>query len=319
MFLGRKPPTRLGPAAKEFEAIDVLPRLTEKAVEYIGSRAKDAKQGKPFFLYLPFASPHTPIAPTKEWQGKSGLNYYADFVLQNDACLGQILRTLDDLGLSEDTLLIVTSDNGCSPLVDFPELDRLGHRPSYHFRGAKADIYEGGHRVPFIARWPGHAKSGTKCDQTICHVDLLATCAELVGTKLPGDAGEDSFSILPALAGQVDQPLRDATVHHSVNGTFAIRQGKWKLVFAPHSGGWSDPKPSAKNLAELAPVQLYDFASDISEQKNVADDNPAIVDRLFALMRKYIDQGRSTPGMSQRNAVAVDLWKNGSAKPPLPR
>lgn len=319
MFLGRKGPTRLGPAAEEFEAFDVLPKLTEKAIEYISSHADDAKQGKPFFLYLPFASPHTPIAPTKEWQGKSSLNYYADFVLQNDHCLGQVLKALDNHGLTDNTLLIVTSDNGCSPLVDFLELAKLGHRPSYHFRGAKADIYEGGHRVPFIVRWPGHAKAGTKCEQTICHVDLFATCAKLIGAKLADNAGEDSFSILPAVNGRLDQPVREATVHHSANGFFAIRQDKWKLVFAPHSGGWSDPKPNAKNLAELPPVQLYDLASDIGEQKNVADDNPQVVDRLYDLMQKYIDEGRSTPGKPQKNAVAVDLWKNGGAKPPLPR
>jgi arylsulfatase A-like enzyme len=319
MFLGRKPPTRLGPAAESFEAADVLPRLTEKAVGYIAERAADAKQGKPFFLYLPFASPHTPIAPTKDWQGKSGLNYYADFVLQNDDCLGQVLQALDKHGLADNTLLIVTSDNGCSPLVDFPELAKLGHHPSYVFRGTKADIFEGGHRVPFIVRWPGHIKAGTKSEQTICHVDLLATCAELVGAKLPNDAGEDSASILPALSGNLDEPLREATVHHSAIGTFAIRQGKWKLVFAPHSGGWSEPKPNAKNMAELPSLQLYDLAADIGEQKNVAEANPKVVDRLFELMQKYIADGRSTPGKPQKNAVAVDLWKNGTSAKPLPR
>lgn len=319
MFLGRKQPTRLGPAAESFEAADVLPRLTEKAVGYIAQRAAHARQGKPFFLYLPFASPHTPIAPTKEWQGKSGLNHYADFVLQNDHCLGQVLKALDDHGLSDNTLLVVTSDNGCSPLVDFPELAKLGHRPSYVFRGAKADIFEGGHRVPLIVRWPGRVKPGTQCEQTICHVDLLATCAELVGAKLPDDAGEDSSSILPALNGKLDTPLREATVHHSANGTFAIRQGNWKLVFAAHSGGWSEPRPNAKNLAELPPVQLYDLAADVSEQTNVAEANPKVVDHLFELMQKYIANGRSTPGKQQKNAVAVDLWKNGAARPPLPR
>lgn len=319
MFLGRKGPTRLGPAATDFEATDVLPKLTEKAIEYISSRASDAKQGKPFFLYLPFASPHTPIAPTKDWQGKSGLNYYADFVLQNDQCLGQILVALDEHGLSDNTLLIVTSDNGCSPLVDFPELAKLGHHPSYHFRGAKADIYEGGHRVPMIVRWPGHVKAGSQCEQTVCHVDLLATCAELMGAKLPETAGEDSFSLLSALRGEIDKPLREATVHHSVNGTFAIRQGKWKLVFAPHSGGWSEPRPNAKKLADLPPVQLFDLSSDVGEEKNAAAANPAVVDRLFKLMQKYIADGRSTPGQPQKNTVAVDLWKNGGKKPPLPR
>jgi arylsulfatase A-like enzyme len=170
-----------------------------------------------------------------------------------------------------------------------------------------------------MARWPGKIKGGTRSDQTICHVDLLATCAEVIGAKLPANAGEDSFSILPALRGDLDKPLREATVHHSANGTFAIRQGKWKLVLAAHSGGWSAPRPNAKNLAELPSVQLYDLELDIGEQKNVADENQAVVDHLFDLMQSYVAQGRSTPGTPQKNAVAVDVWKNGGAKPPLPR
>jgi arylsulfatase A len=319
MMLGRKPLTRKGPAAEDFDATDVLPNLTKQAVDYIASRAKGAKDGRPFFLYLPFASPHTPIVPTKAWQGKSGLNPYADFVMQNDECLGQVLKALDEHGLSENTLLIVTSDNGCSPQVDFPELKKLGHNPNFAFRGAKADIFEGGHRVPFLVRWPGQLKPGTTCEQTICHVDLMATCAELIGAELPDSAGEDSTSMLPALRGQLDQPLREATVHHSASGFFAIRQGKWKLCLCPHSGGWSDPRPNAKGNDALPGVQLYDLAADIGEEHNVSGEHPEVVDRLFALMQRYLADGRSTPGAPQQNAVAIDLWKNGKARPPLPR
>jgi arylsulfatase A-like enzyme len=326
LMLGRKPMTRRGPAAEDFDATDVLPTLTRKAVEYIAARSAEAKAGRPFFLYLPFASPHTPIMPTKAWQGKSGLNPYADFVMQNDACLGDVLQALDDAGLAENTLVIVTSDNGCSPQADFPELKKLGHNPSYVFRGTKADIFEGGHRVPFIVRWPGKVKAGSSCDQTICHVDLLATCADLLGVQLPGDAGEDSSSILPTLrAGERKlphsdaTPLREAMVHHSVNGFFAIRQGEWKLCLCSHSGGWSEPRPNQKENANLPPVQLYNLEADIGETMNLAEKEPAVVDRLFALLQKYVADGRSTPGTPQKNAVAIDLWKNGAVKPPLPR
>ena len=146
MMLGAKPETRRGPAAADFEAEDVLPKLTRKAVEYIHQRSEEAKGGKPFFLYLPLASPHTPIVPTEEWQGKSGLNPYGDFVMQTDWSAGQVLQALQENGLEQDTLVIFTSDNGCSPQAGFAELKSKGHQPSYIFRGAKADIYDGGHR-----------------------------------------------------------------------------------------------------------------------------------------------------------------------------
>ncbi|MBM3891346.1 MAG: arylsulfatase, partial [Verrucomicrobia bacterium] len=152
--------TRLGPAAPGFTGYEVLPTLTRKAVEYIAQRAADAKNGKPFFLYFPLNAPHTPILPTKEWQGKSGLNPYADFVMQTDATLGAVMKALDQHGLAKNTLVIFTSDNGCSPQAKFDELLAKGHNPSHVFRGTKADIFDGGHRVPFIVRWPAKVKAG---------------------------------------------------------------------------------------------------------------------------------------------------------------
>ena len=194
---------------------------------------------------MPLNAPHTPISPTKEFQGKSGLNKYGDFVMQVDDTVGQVMAALDRNGLADDTLFIMTSDNGCSPQADFPALAAKGHHPSYVFRGYKADIFEGGHRIPFLARWPGHIRPGTWCDQTICLTDLLATCADILGAKLPANAGEDSVSILPALEGKATAPLREATVHHSANGSFSIRQGKWKLELCPGSGGWSPTRSPA--------------------------------------------------------------------------
>lgn len=147
--------TRKGPTSPEFDAADVLPVLTRKSVEYIERRAEDARRGQPFFLYLSFASPHTPILPTPEWQGKSGINPYADFVMETDWAVGEILKALDQHGLSGQTLIVFTSDNGCSPQARFDELAEHGHQPSGPLRGHKADLFEGGHRVPLVARWPG--------------------------------------------------------------------------------------------------------------------------------------------------------------------
>ncbi len=304
--------TRKGPAAPEFEAEQVLPRCTEKAVAYIAGRAEQAQQGRPFFLYVPLASPHTPIAPNQPFQGKSGLNAYGDFVMETDAAIGEILKALEKHGLADNTLVIATSDNGCSPQANFPELQAKGHEPSYVFRGHKADLFDGGHRIPFVARWPDRIKPGSKSDQTICLTDLFATCADLLGANVPPNAAEDSVSIWPALRGVDRQPLREAVVHHSVNGSFSIRQGKWKLLFCSGSGGWSAPRPGRDDDSGLPQVQLYDLQTDIGETKNLQSEHPEVVARLTALMEKYVDQGRSTPGIAQQNAVKVNFRRGQS-------
>jgi arylsulfatase A-like enzyme len=320
MMLGRdRAFTREGPAAPGFEAAGVLPALMQKSVEFINRQADAAKRGEPFFLYLPLASPHTPIVPTPEWQGKSGLNPYADFVMQTDWSIGQVLQSLDKHALAENTLVVVTSDNGCSPMADFDWLVEHGHNPSYKFRGYKADIYDGGHHLPFIVRWPGKVAAGTRSDQLICHTDLLATCAEILGAKLPDNAGEDSVSLLPALLGKADKPLHEAVVHHSAPGAFAIRQGKWKLELCPGSGGWSYPKPGKDDTSKLPLVQLYDLAADVGETTNLQESQPQVVEQLTRLLEKYAADGRSTPGAPQENTTPVDVWREGKAEHrPLP-
>ena len=290
---------RKGPAAPGFDAVDVLPTLTRNAVETIGRRSADKK---PFFLYLPLASPHTPIVPNKEWQGKSGLGAYGDFVMETDWALGQVMDALDKAGMAGNTLLIFTSDNGCSPAAGVGKLEKQGHFPSANMRGYKADIWDGGHRIPFIARWPGVTKPGTTCGQTICLTDLLATCAGILDVRLPDDAGEDSVSILPLLRGQ-DRPLREAVVHHSINGMFALRQGHSKLIFGSGSGGWSKPG------ADKSPVQLYDMTLDAGELQNRQAADPAAVARLTEMMEKQIADGRSTPGAPQKNDGTIQLRK----------
>jgi arylsulfatase A-like enzyme len=287
----------------------MLPRLAERAVSYLAERARIRE---PFFLYVPLTSPHTPILPTPEWQGKSGLGAYGDFVLQTDAVVGDILGALERHGLAENTLVIFTADNGCSPAAGTPALEQQGHFASAGFRGYKADIWEGGHRVPFITRWPGRIAAGSRSDQLICLTDLLATCAELTGTPLPAHAGEDSESFLPALLGQARAPLREAVVHHSINGLFSIRQGPWKLALCPASGGWSKPGDAEARQAGSPALQLYNLETDPGETNNLQAAQPEIVARLRALLDRTVAAGRSTPGERQRNDAAIDLLKTAS-------
>jgi len=282
---------RKGPAAPDFEAENVLPTLTKEAIAFLDRQAKS-----PFFLYVALASPHTPIVPTAPFKGKSGLNDYADFVMQTDDAVGQILSALTKNGQEGSTLVIFTSDNGCAPSAGYPALLKKGHNPSGPWRGTKADAFEGGHRIPFIARWPGKVPPGSKCDDTICLVDLFATCSEILGVATPENAAEDSASLLPDLLGKSNQLAREATVHHSVNGSFAIRQGDWKLILCADSGGWSEPRPGRKEVANLPKVQLYNLKNDPGETKNLQGDQPEVVARLTALLERYKSEGRSRPG-----------------------
>ncbi len=297
---------RPGPAHADFEAVDVLSTITRQAVKYIDRRAAGTQ---PFFLYFPLTAPHTPIVPEEQFKGMSGVGDYGDFVCQVDWTVGQVLLALDRHGLADNTLVIFTSDNGCSPQAGFPKLAKLGHHPSYHFRGHKADIFEGGHRIPFIARWPGKVRPGSTSDETICLGDLVATVADIVGAALPDNAGEDSYSIVPALTGKdYDGPIREATVHASINGSLSIRQGHWKLELCPGSGGWSHPKPGQTKRLGLPPVQLYNLSQDIGEKKNVQDQHPEVVQRLTGLLEQYVRQGRSTPGAPQPNDGETSIW-----------
>jgi arylsulfatase A-like enzyme len=230
--------------------------------------------------------------------------------MQTDHSLGLILLELDRQGIADNTLVILTSDNGCSPQADFPELLSKGHNPSHLFRGHKADIFEGGHHIPFIVRWPAKVKPGTKSDQLLCLTDLMATCADILNVPLPANAGEDSVSFLPALLGADKTTLREALVHHSVNGTFAIRQGNLKLLLCKDSGGWSEPRPGTVKLG-MPEVQLFDLSNDIGERINLQDKQPEAVKKLTSLLEKYIEDGRSTKGEPQKNDVKID-WKRAT-------
>jgi len=300
--------TRVGPQAPGFKAEDVLPALTKRAVDYIDHTAKSAKAGKPFYLHLAFPTPHTPIAPSVEWLGKSGLNYYADYVMESDACVGEVLDALKRNGLAQNTLVIFTSDNGCSPEADFPYLLSHGHDPSDGRRGYKADIFDGGHRIPLIVRWPGHVPRDSRNKNFVCLGDFMATCAEMLGATLPDNAAEDSISFLPQLLGQ-GPGSRDTLVESSINGSFGIRQAQWKLAFCPDSGGWSFPRPGRDKTDGSPRFQLFDVIADPAEKTNVLAQHPEIVQRLGRLMRDYIANGRSTPGTPQTNTPSGKDWQ----------
>lgn len=298
-------PVRMGPAAPDFQAVKILPELTNKAVSYITDRAKDKK---PFFLYLALPSPHNPEVPAKQWQGKSGLGPYCDYVMETDWSLGQVLKAIDKTGIGDNTIVMLASDNGCAPYIDVHGIEKEGHYPSGWFRGYKADIWDGGHRIPYIVRWPGVVKPNSTCGQIIELTDLIATVADIENVLLPADAGPDSFSVLPLFRGN-DKPVHHYNVYHSLYGNFAIQEGRWKLELCPGSGGWTQPKNAVALAKGLPPVQLYDMFADIGETKNLEADHPKIVARLTADLKTCVANGRSRPGPVEKDDVKVDIWK----------
>jgi arylsulfatase A-like enzyme len=281
-------PGRSGPS---FRPETVLAEFTSRATRYIRSRANDPK---PFFLYLPLASPHTPVLPTT-FAGKTGLGPYADFVAETDAAVGEVLRALADAGKRDQTLVIFTSDNGPAPMANMIEdLRRKGHDSAGGLRGAKQDLYEGGHRVPFIVRWPGVVQPGTTSPAAVGLIDVFATVAEAVGVPLGQGMAEDSVSFLPALrnpAGGFER--RGALVMQSGSGSYTVRAGRWKLCLAPGSGGLSAPRPGSPEEKDLPPVQLFDLQDDPVERTNLQARHPDVVTRLTALLDHYRAAGRS--------------------------
>lgn len=291
------------------EVVNMLPRLTEKSVAYIDSRAGNEE---PFFLYVPLGSPHTPIVPSEDWKGKSGLGDYGDFVMQTDHVVGEISAALERNGIAGNTLVIFTSDNGCSKAAGISGLAEQGHIVSAHLRGSKADIWDGGHRIPFLVRWPGKVERASFCDQLICLTDLFATVAEITGQSVPGLTCEDSVSFLPALSGEKIESTRNGVIHHSYSGHFAYRQGPWKLLLARGSGGWTSPKEN--EVGKSAPRgQLYHMGKDVGETNNLFEENPGKVAELLALLEEDVVRGRSTEGPDSANDVSreeIVLWKS---------
>ncbi|CAA6677728.1 MULTISPECIES: arylsulfatase [unclassified Lentimonas] len=301
---------REGPMDVNFQANQCLKDFARESVAYIDTHAKT---DKPFFLYVPLTSPHSPVVPSEDWQGKSSLGRYGDFLMETDWVVGQVLDALDRNGLAENTLVIFSADNGASPSAGIPALKKKGHLVNGNLRGHKADIYEGGHRVPFVVRWPAVVESNSVTSRLTCQTDFIRTCAEILGVSLADNSGVDSVSFFSTLKDS-SQVERSAVVHHSVNGSFAIRQGDWKLVLCSGSGGWTYPMPG-KEPEGSPEVQLFNLAVDLGETNNLQAQHPERVEALTALLRNYVDHGRSTDGSQQKNAWDVDIGPN----PRVPR
>ena len=290
--------------APSFDDQQVLTVFTERAVQWLDDFASDDGD-EPFFLYVAYTSPHKPVIPIAEFQGKSEAGAYGDFMMETDAHIGSLLDALDRNDLTRDTLVLVTSDNG--PETTYRKrLTRFGHASAGGLRGGKRDLYEGGHRVPFIVRWPAVAKPGQRSSDLVCQTDVLATIADILGRELGPDEGEDSVSFLPILQGE-QRPTRPPVIHHSSAGYFAIRDGRWKLNMIRGSGGSLAPRIVEAKSGEPR-FELYDLSSDLAETNDVASQEPAVVSRLRAEITRIVSNGRSGPGPPARNDGAK-WWK----------
>jgi len=276
--------SKQGPAVAGWQLEAVLPALRDRAVAFIEEVGKGPA---PFLLYLPLTSPHTPLAVNEPWRGKSGLdNAYADLVMETDAVVGDVLATIERAGVADRTLVVFTSDNGFAPYVGAAELEQRGHFPSGPLRGYKSDAWEGGHRVPFIVRYPGVTRPGSVCHALVHQADVMATLADVLGAELPLDAGADSVSLLSLLEGGTE-PVRQHAVSCSSRGMPAIRDGRWKLILGKGSGGWS------KGGDEGPDVQLYDLEADLGERRNLAAEEPERVRAMKAAYEAIVAAGRS--------------------------
>ena len=281
---------RAGRMAPDFEFEKVLPTFVDKAIQFIKLSTTE-RTSKPFFLYLPLAAPHTPWAPTGPHLGTSGAGSYGDFVSMVDAEMGRVFSTLRELGIEENTIVFFTSDNG--PFWTPALIEQYGHRAAGNKRGMKADSWEGGHRIPFIVRWPGNIVPGAVNHATISLTNLMATAADLVGSELPFDAGEDSHSILPLLMGADPALYPDpALIQHSSKGFFVVREGPWKLILGRGSGGFSAPVTYSPRGGE-APGQLYHLDDDPKETQNLYQQQPDKVKELHGILEKFKSEGRS--------------------------
>lgn len=284
------------PTAPGWRLQKILPEITRRAVQQIHDRAK---QDAPFLLYFSMTSPHEPVVPSKEFQGKSGIAPIADFVMETDWSAGQIVKAIDDAGIADNTIVIFTADNGHSHYTGWEKLVEAGHMPSGPYRGHKGDIWEGGHRVPLVVRWPKRVPAGKSSSQMVSLTDIFATCTELVGADLPKDGAEDSISFLPSILEKEDGVRRTSLVSHSNHGEFAYRHGPWKLVF----------KMSGRNLQQSRGkptiAELYNLDSDIGEQNDLSKQEPEIARRMTRELKAVIARGTSRAGQKSSNDTEV--------------
>lgn len=283
---------REGKVSPGFEFDQVTPMMQSEAVQFIENQGLQGER-KPYFLYLPLPSPHTPWVPTQQYMGKSELPLYGDFVEQVDDVVTSVMRAIDSIKAAENTLVIITSDNGAC----WYEADdkRTGHDASGGFRGMKGDAHEGGHRMPTIVRWPKRIAAGGTSDALTCHADFFATIAGFVGQKLPESAARDSFDLGPVWTGDsATNPREDFVEQASRQALLSLRKGKWKLIPALGSAGFS--QPSAVKPEPGRPVgQLYDLENDPYETVNVYSEQPQVVAELTRLLDERRNSSRTRP------------------------
>ena len=293
---------RDGLVAPDYDIEEVDQLFLGKSVEFMEDHVK-SNPDTPFFLFHPTNSVHLPSFPSKRCRGKTNAGPHGDFIFEFDQIVGDIMATLDRLGIADNTLLMVTSDNGPEVTSVYHMRTEHGHDGARPWRGMKRDNWEGGHRIPFIARWPGAIDAGSTTDQTTCLCDIMATAAALTGAELPEGAAEDSFDMLPVLLGDQpeDEPIRRYTLHQTQKLALGIRRDKWKYLDHQGSGGNDyDAKPELQpyilpESAPDAPGQLYDLDADPGETTNIYFDHPEIVEELRTRLHEFRDSGRSRP------------------------
>lgn len=283
---------RAGPKVKGWNPYEVLPTLTKKAVEWIKSR----NENEPFFLYFPLPSPHAPIIPNDEFDNKSKAGAYGDFVFQTDWVAGQVLQALKEKGLDENTIVIFSADNGTEAYA-WERAEKFGHFSMGSDRGLKQDVWEGGHHVPFIFKWPGHIKAGSVSKEVISQVDLMATLARIAGAELPENAAPDSYDFTQVLKGKkYKSPLREATVHNTYPEIWGLRKGEW--LYINHSTGSQREMPeSFKKLRGYSDFTteglLFNMEKDPEQRVNLYEKYPEKVLEMDQLLRQYRESKRT--------------------------
>ena len=290
---------RPGLVAPGFDLEEVDMVFLEKSLQFLDQHAKKIPR-KPFFLFHSLQAVHLPSFPGRDFKGKTGAGPHGDFIFEFDHVVGKLLQKLDELHLAKDTLVIVSSDNGPEVGTVINMRSKYQHDGARPWRGVKRDNWEGGHRVPMVARWPGRIKANTRTSQTVCLTDLMATCAAITGAKLPANAAEDSFNMLPVLLGKTTKPVRDHTLHQTISLALAIRKGDWKYLDHKGSGGNNYARGALRKFAipdnaPDAPGQLYNLARDPGEKDNLAAGNPQLVKQLKATLEAFKASGRSAP------------------------
>ena len=287
---------RQGPMAESWSPYDVLPITTKKTVEWIEKQ----EEGTPFFVYLAFNSPHYPVVPNEEYHGKSGAGYYGDFVIETDAMVGKVVAALEKKGVLDNTLITFTADNGAETLA-FSRLEKFGHWSSGDFRGVKRDLYEGGHRVPFIVSWPGKIEPASHSSEVVNQVDLAATFAKVIGHQLSNEEAIDSYDLLPVLTGQrYEKPLRKATVQNTSEGRYALRKGDWVYFNQSTGAARKEGKDYLKKFglkifSKDSPGLLFNLKEDPRQSQNLSKEHPEKVEQMETLLQKYLAGERCAP------------------------